>query len=140
MRHFVTWLSWVNKMSPMSPSITNTTLEERESMATALAMAAPDGPAGFACVDVCRCHDKIPDGTLVRIYERLIEKGFRPPGDAEASLMQIREALLADFVRARPEIPVLHLTEIGVVVSHFGSAVAAARAQFPRTWQVISAR
>lgn len=139
--HCKTWLAWINKLSPISPTISNVSLEEREALASALAIASPGGPVGVQCIDDCRCHDGVPAATVALLYEQLVDRGYLlkgPASRADEFMRLLREAIIVDMTRARvPEIPWRYLGEHGVMVSHRNAEVVHARKQFPRTWQVI---
>jgi hypothetical protein len=54
-RHQLTWLRWLEELSPLARSITNYTDRDRVAMAQALALAAPGGPVGFTHAEDCDC-------------------------------------------------------------------------------------
>lgn len=54
-RHMKTWELWLRTLSPMSTMIHNFSEREIIAMAEALSFAAPYGPVGIECIDVCRC-------------------------------------------------------------------------------------
>lgn len=136
MSHFKTWLLWLDTISPMQKTISNFTGQERQAMAEALAMASPQGPSGFQCVDECQCQKGLPKIEAAVIYGRICDRMSGRP-DPE-TLPQLEQAISADLVRPQIRIlPAQELMETGVIVSTRNERVVGARTLFPRTWGVI---
>lgn len=137
LRHEKTWLMWINEISPLSPKISNTSLQDREFLAKALAMAVPDGPAGVPCVDECNCHGIITEIAALEIVGHLKKRTVLENGMIGMLLSKIKNALQVDLIRPKPVIPVSDLTQLSVVVSPKNGDVAHARRLYPRTWEIL---
>lgn len=140
MSHAKTWLLWINELSPISPKIANVSLQDREQLAQALALAAPGGPVGVACVDDCRCQAGLPAASAALLLGELCDRGIRVP-DQEKFLSNITNSLRVDLVS--PSVfkvpPVAALADINVIVSDRNALVAHARGEFKRTWELLRA-
>lgn len=134
--HFQTWLLWLQNLSPMAQIVTNYTGDDRRAMAEALSLAAPQGPAGFLCVDECRCDQDRARSLAAIAYSKIFPK--LKDHEAGSILAQLESALNADFVAPpRRDFPIDELIEIDVVVRHQTERAISARSRFPKTFDTI---
>lgn len=139
LNHEKTWLVWINQLSPISPTISNVSLEDRVALAGALALASPGGPSGVECVDTCRCHDQVPARASLELWTALLDRGHLTNVPADEIVSKLRYAIKLDLIASDPRaaFPALALAEAGVMVSTRNAEAIAARAVFPRTWQMV---
>jgi hypothetical protein len=132
MRHRKTWELFLTKMTTLSTGQVGPTAE-------ALAMAAPDGPRGFPCVDECRCADAVHD-SVVRVHQALTDQMFEPVlqlAKAEEIWRQMASALRQEKTQTIDVRTAELLAQWRIIVSHRNAQVAHARLEFPRVWEVI---
>jgi hypothetical protein len=119
----------------MSSLTSNYSIQDRDSMVHALALAAPQGPAGFICIDDCACHSAIPEHAA-RLYGELCSRGLQTQN--VETLMLLQNAIKTDVVsQSKENFPHRELAECNVIVSLRNSNVIEARLRFPTTWRVI---
>jgi hypothetical protein len=138
--HYETWKLWLKKISPMGPVFEPVDSSALVAMAESLAMAAPNGPQGFPCVDECHCDDTIH---VAQLFEALMEEGLD-------ITLQLREKLMAELTWALRKDRTISMRDMRqwqqdvgplarwrTIVSDTNARVAHVRALYPNTWKVI---
>lgn len=140
MSHVETWKVWLKKISPLGPVFDPIDSSALIAMAEALALAAPQGPQGFPCVDPCRCDDAAHVGDL---FECLMEEGLQfKMSQRDQLLTELTVALRMDRLqnaRASREWDRdrVELAKFRNIVSAANAKVAHVRELYPNTWNVI---
>jgi len=127
--HLLTWRLWLRQIAR---------LDDPESVAQALSIAAPDGPRGFACVDECQCTSSAAR-LASRLYVEIVERFTVDMEHGEQHLVTLTNALRLDLAnRPTREFRSKLLAQADVIVSQTNANIAHTRAEWPGVSAVVA--